>query len=153
MFLQNQIFLPADFNFSCGATKISNNQGLVGVFLPARLFSSPPLSVLIPLRSKPFLAIEGNLVFSLFFSGALFLSSSPEPFRKPRNKGFSGNVLSSSFGEKGRQDVFSGRFFREIFLEIQEPFGEVSQAVSMEKIWEEERERGWKGGRGCGGGG
>ncbi len=48
--------------------------------------------------------------------------------------------------------MFSGRFFREILLELQEPFGEVSQSFSMENIWEEEGERGWKGGRGCGGG-
>ncbi len=42
--------------------------------------------------------------------------------------------------------MFSGRFFREIFLGFQEIFGGVSQAVSMEKIWEEEGMRGWKGG-------
>jgi len=62
------------------------------------------------------------------------LSSSPNPFRKPRNKGFSGNVLFSSFGEKKRQGVFSGRSFSENLLRLQEPFGEVFQAVSMEKI-------------------
>lgn len=48
--------------------------------------------------------------------------------------------------------MFSRRFFGEIFLEFQEPFGEVSQAVFMEKIWEEERERGWEGGEDVGAG-
>lgn len=36
----------------------------------------------------------------------------------------------------------SGRFFREIFLRFLEAFGEVSQAVSIEKIWEEEGGKG-----------
>lgn len=46
---------------------------------------------------------------------ALWVSSSPEPFRKSRNEGF----------------------FRKIILEFLETFGEVSQPLSMGKIWEE----------------
>ena len=42
--------------------------------------------------------------------------------------------------------MFSGRFFREIFLGLQKPFGEVSQSGFVEKIWEEEGKEGGKGG-------
>lgn len=49
--------------------------------------------------------------------------------------------------------MFFERFFRENFLGVQEAFGEVSQSFSVEKIWEEEGKRGWKGGEDVGGGG
>lgn len=45
--------------------------------------------------------------------------------------------------------MFSGRFFREILLEFQGSFGEVSQSFSGRKFG---KRRG-KEGRGCGGGG
>lgn len=45
-----------------------------------------------------------------------------------------------------RQEVASGRFFREIFLEFQETFGEDSQLFPMENIWEEEGKEGGNGG-------
>lgn len=72
MFLQNQSFLPADFNFFWAEDEISNNQGLAG-------------------------CIRRDLPLS-FQS-----SSSPEPFGKPRNKGFLGNVYLPLSGRGGRK--------------------------------------------------
>ena len=45
--------------------------------------------------------------------------------------------------------MFSGRVFREILLGLQKPFGEVSQAVSVEKFGKWRGKEGGKGGRGC----
>lgn len=98
---------PQILIFPAEQQKKSNHQSLVGVFLPARLFSSRPHP---PLRAKPFPAIEGNSVFSLYFQA----SSSPNPFRKPRNKGFSGSAALPLSGRGGRmcfRGDFSGRFF------------------------------------------
>lgn len=144
MFLQNKIFLPADFNFSCGATKISNHQGLVGVFLPARLFSSPlPFPSSFPSaqnRSQPLTATRSFLYIFL----ALFRHLPPKtPLESPEIKDFREFSLFSFRGERE-----AGSLFREIFLGFQEPFGEVSQTASIEKIWEDEGKREWKGGRG-----
>ena len=53
----------------------------------------------------------------------------------------------SSFGEQKRRGVFSGRSFRENLLRLQEPFGEISQAVSIEKFGKRRGEEGGKGER------
>ncbi len=46
--------------------------------------------------------------------------------------------------------MLSGRLFREIFLEIQEGFGEVSQLFSMEKNGKRGGKEGGKGGEDVG---
>lgn len=109
MFLQNKIFLPADFNFSCGATKKSNNQGIAGVFLPARLFFSPSSSILLPpLRSKLFPAIEGNTVFSLSFQDFFsYLPPPPTPLESPEIKGFRRMSLFSFRGGEEEEKLKS----------------------------------------------
>lgn len=87
----------------------------MGVFLPARLFSSPSPSILIPLRSKPLPAIEGILVFSLSFQDFFSYLPPPNPLESPEIKGFremsSLPLLGRGGGGKCLRGDFSERFF------------------------------------------
>ena len=153
VFLQNKIFLPADFNFSCGATKKRVIIRALWVSSsPQGSFLLPPLSVLLPLRSKPFSAIEGNSVFSLFFQDFFSCLPPPTPLESPEIKGFR-RMPPLPFREEEEAGSLFGEIFQRDSSEVSGAFRRGFPSCFYRKIWEEEGKRGWKGGRGCGGGG
>ena len=135
-----------------GQQKKSNYQGLVGVFLPARLFSSPLPSVLIPLRSKPFLAIEGNLVFSLSFQDFFSYLPPPNPLESPEIKDFRGLSLFSFQEGEEAGSVFE-KVFRRDFSGVSGAFRRgIPSCFYGKNLGRGEGKRVGRG-RGCGGGG
>ena len=108
MFLQNQSFLPADFNFFWAEDEISNNQGLAGCirrdlyFLPPRPSSSPSALN----HSQP------SRVSGIFLSLFSHLPP-PNPLESPEIKDFRGMSIFLFRVEEvgsGFWDVFLGDF-------------------------------------------
>ena len=114
-----------------------------GSFLPPPLPSSSPSALN---RSSPLKATRSFLYIFLSLFRHL---PPPNPLESPEIKDFREMSSLPLSGRRGGRMCFrgdfSGRFFWR-FRRVLERF----PSCFCRKIWEEEGERGWKGGRGCG---